>query len=248
MKQEQILKQEKGITLIVLAICVIVLGILAVTAIYSGTSGLDTANKQAFISELQMIQAKVNTIYEKRKISDSDKRYYDLIGRDVSYLNQTKLNAALGGTSREGFKYYMPEDLEKLDLSNITQAVLINYDTRQVISYEGLEINGKKYYKLEQLSDYLGRNIIQDNPSNTEQIPSFTLESTKLETSKWKITIKNVKYSSDKVGLASIKYKLSSSSNWIIVNGLEIEVTRAGRYEVKVIDTAGKEKVVEITI
>lgn len=248
MENGQILKQEQGITLIVLAISVIVLGILAVTAIYNGTSGLDTADKQAFISELQMIQAKVNTIYEKRKISESDKRYYDLIGRDISYLNQTKLNEALGSTPREGFKYYMPEDLERLDLSNITQAVLINYDTRQVISYEGLEINGQKYHKLEQLSDYLGRNIVQEDPSNIEQTPSFTLESTNLETSKWKITIKNVRYSSDNVGLASIKYKLSTNSNWIIANGLEIQVTKSGKYQVKVTDTAGKEKIVEITI
>lgn len=248
MEKVQILKQEKGITLIVLAVSVIVLAILAVTVAYNGTSGLDTASKQAFISELQMVQAKVNTIYEKRKISESDKRYYDAIGRDISYLNQTKLNEALGGTPREGFKYYMPEDLERLELSNITQAVLINYDTREVISYEGLEIDGKKYYKLAQISDYLGRNITQEDSSATVATPSFTLESTKLETSKWKITIKNVKYSSDSVGLASVKYKLSTSSNWMITNQFEIEVTKAGQYEVKVIDTAGKEKTVQITI
>lgn len=248
MEKVQILKQEKGITLIVLAVSVIVLAILAVTVVYNGTSGLDTANKQAFISELQMIQAKVNTIYEKRKISASDKSYYDAIGRDISYLNQTKLEEALKDTPREGFKYYMPEDLERLELSNITQAVLINYDTRQVISYEGIEIDGKKYHKLEQLSDYLGRNIVQDNPSDTVATPSFSLESTKLETSKWKIMIKNVKYSSNNVGLASVKYKLSTSSNWTITNQLEIEVTKAGQYEIKVIDTAGKEKTLQITI
>lgn len=157
MEKVQILKQEKAITLIILAVSIVLLGIIAVTAIYSGNNGIDIANKQNFISEMQMIQAKVNTIYEKRKISSSDKAYYDSIGRDITYLNQTKLNEALGDTNPEGFKYYMPEDLENLELINITQAVLINYDTRQVISYDGIEIDNKKYYKLEDLSDYLGR-------------------------------------------------------------------------------------------
>lgn len=247
MERVQRVKQENGVTLIILVISVVVLGILAVTAIYNGSNGLDTANQQAFISELQMIQAKVNTIYEKRKLSAADKSFYDGIGRNISYLDQTKLEEALGTTPREGFKYYTPEDLEKLDLNNITQAVLINYDTREVISYEGIEIAGKKYHKLEEMSAYLGRNVEQKVQDNTAQ-PSFTLEKTKIEEGRWRITIKNVKYSSDRVGLESIYYKLSSNTNWRITNQFDIEVTQTGEYEVKVVDTAGKEKIVKIII
>ncbi len=240
-------KQESGVTLVILIVSVVVLGILAITAINSGSTGLDTANQQAFISELQMIQAKVNTIYEKRKLSAADKSYYDGIGRNVSGLDQTKLNQALGTTAKEGFKYYTPEDLEKLELNNVTQTVLINYDTREVISYEGIEIADKKYYKLEEMSAYIGRNVQQKTPDTTAE-PSFTLEKTKIEEGRWRIIIKNVKYSSERVGLEGIYYKLRSSPNWRMTNKFDIEVTQTGEYEVKVVDTAGKEKIVKIII
>ena len=57
-----------------------------------------------------------------------------------------------------------------------------------------------------------------------------------------------MKYSSERVGLEGIYYKLRSSPNWRMTNKFDIEVTQTGEYEVKVVDTAGKEKIVKIII
>ena len=125
------MNNQKGITLIALVITVIVMIILAGVATYSGMDSVDETKKIAFISELETIQAKVNTIYEKRKTSEEEKNYYDSFGHDISSLNEATLTTILGGSSKEGFRYFSKQDLEKLDLDNITQNVIINFDTEK---------------------------------------------------------------------------------------------------------------------
>lgn len=94
------MKSEKGITLVALMITIIVILIIAGVATYSGMESVDTAKRTAFISEMEMIQAKVNIIYEKRKTNEQDLEYYNNLGQDISKVSENKLNTALGGTSR----------------------------------------------------------------------------------------------------------------------------------------------------
>lgn len=94
------MKSEKGITLISLMITIIVMLIIAGVATYSGMESVNTAKRTAFISEMEMIQAKVNIIYEKRKTSDKEIQYYDGIGQDISKVNNEKLAEVLKETSR----------------------------------------------------------------------------------------------------------------------------------------------------
>lgn len=97
------MKSEKGITLLSLIVTIIVILIIAGVAAYSGMESVNTAKRTAFISEMEMIQAKVNTIYEKRKINETEVEYYDNIGQDISKVSINKLNTVLGETSRRRF-------------------------------------------------------------------------------------------------------------------------------------------------
>ncbi len=63
---------------------------------------VNTAKKTAFISEMEMIQAKVNIIYENRKTSEKEIQYYDGIGQDISKVDSAKLAEVLKGASRRG--------------------------------------------------------------------------------------------------------------------------------------------------
>ena len=131
--------KQNGVTLISLVITIIVMVILAGVVTYSGIESVDETKRIAFISELEMIQAKVNTIHEKIKTSKEESEYYNKLGKEVSsVLDETQLSASLGITSGEGFRYFSKTDLKALDLENMTQDVLINYDTREVISVIGL--------------------------------------------------------------------------------------------------------------
>lgn len=231
------MKNEKGITLIALMITIIIMIIIAGVVTYSGRESVDSAKKVAFISEMEMIQAKVNTIYEERKTDQLKVEYYDAIGREITSANAEQVSIALGETSAEGFRYFRPSDLEQLDLANINQEVLINYDTREVVSLTGTKIDGVMYYKLKDIPNYIGYNVDYTN-SNT-QAPTFTVEQTKLGTSEYRFTIKDIIYKSNVKG-GTVSYKLHSDTNWIL-NGenKSFIVKQPGLYDIKFTDVAG---------
>ena len=68
------MENNKGITLVALAITILVLAILSVTVIFNGGNSIQLSKKQQFISELEMVQARVNIIYEKMQNSEEEKR------------------------------------------------------------------------------------------------------------------------------------------------------------------------------
>lgn len=179
----------------------------------------------------------------KRKSSKEDKDYYDALGRDINAVDQTKLNVALGGTPKEGFRCFKPNDLKMLDLENINQDVIINYDTREVISLTGIEIDGKMYYKLKDVPNYIGYNV--DYTPQSTASPTFTVEQTKLDNSKYRFAVKDIKYGGNVEG-GTVSYKLHSDTNWIL-NGTNTSfvVDRPGLYDIKFTDKVGKSTVVQ---
>lgn len=235
------MKNNKGVTLVSLVIIIIVMLILITVAVYSGGNSLKSSKRLAFISELEIIQAKVNTIYEKRDLNSEDREYYNNIGKDLSLIDENKLNLVLGETPKDGFRYFVEEDLKKIDIENIKQEVIINFDTRKVISLTGLEIDKKIYYKLEDIPNYNGYNIEYVNKNNKE--PSFDVDITKLDNS-WIYTIKDIVYNNN-VNDGRISYKLHSDTNWILVDEFSFEVINAGLYDIKLTDKAGNSKTIQ---
>lgn len=237
------MKNQKGITLITLVITIVILLILAGVVINNGMESINTSKRTAFIAELEMIQAKVNVIYEERKTSSENVDYYNSIGQDISNVDQVHLNEVLGETSKEGFKYFNSNDLEKLDLDNISQDVLINYNTREIVSLTGIEIDGVKYYKLKDIPNYIGYNV--DYINTNTQAPEFTVSQTKLGENEYRIKIENIVYNSNVTG-GTVKYKLHSETNWIL-NGESTSfiLTRPGLYDICFTDSAGNSTIVQ---
>lgn len=205
-------ENQKGITLISLVITIIVLVIITGIGISASIDSIKSAKKTAFITELEMIQEKVNTIYEKRKLNEDDIAYYNSLGQDVSNVGAPKLLEILKGQSSMGYLYFSKEDLKKLDLDNISQDVIINFATRDVVSTTGIEIDGNTYYKLLDIPNYAGQNIDYIN-KNTES-PTFNVEVNKLANS-WQVLLKDITYNSN-VARGTLSYKLSDSEHWII--------------------------------
>lgn len=233
------MRDTKGITLISLIITIIVMLIIAGVATYSGIEAINTTKKTAFISEMEMIQAKVNTIYEKRKESTQQLQYYNEIGQDISKVEESKLTTVLGETPKEGFRYFSKKDLKTLELENINQEVIINYDTREVISLTGIKIKDMVYYKLKEIPNYEGYNVEYNN-TNT-QSPTFTVETTKIGEMEYRITLKNIVLGKNING-GVVSYKLHDSTNWIL-NGenTSFTVKTPGIYDIKFTDRIRKQ-------
>lgn len=154
------MRKNKGITLISLAITVLVMAILATTVVYNGRNAVDNSKKQQFVSDLEMVQAKVNTISTKMMNNETEIQYYSSVGSTIDGLDQEKLATIFGRspksgdkytTSGDGFRCLGTADLEKIGVVGIQQEILINFDTREVYSYTGMKLNGKMCYKLKDL-------------------------------------------------------------------------------------------------
>lgn len=236
------MKKQQGITLITLVITIAVMSILAGVATYSGIKSINETKRMAFISELEMIQTKVNSIYEKIKLNEEDAEYYNNLGTECLNMENEKIETALGQTSKDGFRYLSTNDLRKIGLDNINQEVLINYETREVVSITGIEIDGVKYYKLKDIPNYLGYNVEYTNTNM--QAPTFSVEKTKIFNS-YRFTVKDIVYNSNVTG-GTVSYKLHSDTNWVL-NGenTTFEVKEPGLYDICFTDVAGNSKIIQ---
>lgn len=210
MKKEN---NREGITLVSLAITIIVMIIITGITIKTGMDSIQNSNKMAKITELEMIQEKVNTIYERRKLSEDSMTYYNSLGQDISVVDSSKLELILNGISEEGYRYFSKEDLTQLELSDMSQDVIINFGTRDVVSVTGIIDEGIIYYRLSDIPDYLGHKI--EYIDKNTGAPIFDVEVTKLSNS-WQVAIKNIIYNSN-VAKGTISYKLHDKESWIVV-------------------------------
>lgn len=231
------MKNQKGITLTTLVITIVVMIIIAGVTTYSGFESIKSAQTTIFTQELEMIQAKVNVIHEKRKNNDEEKLYYDKLGYDITVINEETLLQVLGESSKEGFRYFSKEDLKLIDLDDIKQDVIINFDTCEVISLTGIEIDGVKYYKLKDLPNYNWYEVEHVNKNVEEK--DIIIDQTKLSDS-YRITIKDANGNS--INNGNVSYKLHSDENWLLNgNNMSFIVNKPGIYDVKYTDTIGNE-------
>ncbi len=165
------LKSEKGITLVILLITVIIMVILASVGITYGTASADEVQLQTFSYELQQIQGRVDVIHEKMNL-ESETSYITLNGK-VLGQNITSSSAAVGtlkrvtgkdyNTTSDGelylnggtntiYRYFSKKALQQqLEIKNAKLDVIINFKTREIISVKPHKYEGKSYYRLEDI-------------------------------------------------------------------------------------------------
>ena len=157
------MKNEKGITLIMLISTIIVLVIIATVTIQYGSHSVDSIALENFSFELQQIQGKVDTIHEKIKLGETE---YLTYGQNITVSEEAvkTLNTVTGinyknipssqrdkyysGTNTK-YRYFSSKDIsEYFDISSNPGDVIINFETREVISVKGFGYKGKIYYKM----------------------------------------------------------------------------------------------------
>ncbi len=219
------MKEDKtsGITLVSLVITIVVIVIITGISITTGLESIKNTKMTSFMTELEMIQEKVNTIYEKRKLNKEDITYYDGLGQDISVIGSEKLAQILNGKNQEEYRYFSKQDLKQLDLDNVTQDVVINFNSRDIASVNGLLLDGKVCYRLIDIPSYRGHSIEYNNKNINA--PIFDIEVSKLiET--WQITIKSNNSMNNLYG-GTLSYKRSEDENWILLGETSyFEVTK----------------------
>lgn len=238
---------EKGVTLAALVVIIIVIAILTGTAVYSGTQSLQESKKTRFITELRMVQ-------EKIRLSEYDKEFGNTVGTDYTGSQQDKILSSEGIVidSLDGYRYLTKEQLESdLQLSGISRNVLINFETKDVISEQGIKIDGKWCYTLRQVGveDY----VTTFDSSQMGNTITFTISQTQKEDPKhiqnsWIVSVDNVSLDGypQKYEAYYREYQENQAedANWKLMTEKNFE-TDGGDYEVRIIDSYGNKSNIE---
>lgn len=155
------IKNNKAITLIALIIMIIVILILAGVGTTTGLNAIRETKFYNAVSNLKVMQTKINEIYEEYKYTDTEgKNRIETYGQEITSNITSDANIAynsaknnnLTGTDIgefEDFRLYTSNYIkENLDLDNMDSDYLINIKTRTVILLDGMIQDGIKYYSL----------------------------------------------------------------------------------------------------
>ncbi len=224
------MKKQKGITLISLVVTIIILSILASIATYSGVSVIKSSKLTIFTTELKIMQAQVNEIYQDR---DPSKVYGEEITGEIKARADSIFTASESGvTSQEGYRYWSRGTIKSLGIEGVEQDFFVNLEKRSVVSYEGLSYEGNTYYTLQQVPGGM-YNVEYEEPSAPP--PTFDVNVEKTGSSQWKITISNIQYEGN-ISKWQIQYQLEGNDTWNTTQDLSFVVTEVGNYHIQIMN------------
>ena len=233
------LSSNKGITLMMLIITIIVLSILTAVTVSVGSSTLKEMQVEAYVAKMNMVQSRVNVI--SQKVQEGDTSYAN-IGTEISALSETNKNKVaniLNGISSDGFKFYNQTDLKELGVEKIDEDVIINLNTKKIYSMVGIKYEGTTYYNQYDLPN--GVQVVDYEALQT-QGPDFTIEKENYGLTV-KVNITNIIYD-EQINGSDIYYGevTDSTTNpvtvsfWQRAKGTSFQVTKTATYAVKVVD------------
>ncbi len=254
------IKNEKGITLIALIITIIVMLILVSTTVYVGLDTYRESTVTAFVTQMQIIQKKVDTL-----VSDGEIEIGTIINEcsNKVEINNSINNAIVGNeittwdTEAQNIRYFSKEDIKNiLDIENIDYNIIVNFDTREVVSLEGIEYNNTTYYT--QYNLLQGQKVsqydyeeIEEQRNNSTILDSNDIIITRETVVAENITIDNANGLNcivviQNIGITNgtLKYKIGDNSWQTISNYTKkekdyaVQVSKSGTYTFQLIDNA----------
>lgn len=145
----QKIKNEKGITLVVLTITIIVLGILIGVSLNFGLDSVDETVDNRLEADLQVIQQATITEYTKAQqlgYTNSNDRPINFVGTivDTSTLSADVSWKIISNPVQKYKAYYelTPDDLANLGILNCEDTYILNYYTGEVYN-KTKQVNSK---------------------------------------------------------------------------------------------------------
>lgn len=234
--------KESGITLVALILTIILLLILATITAYNGIDSYKKSKVMKFIAEMQLIQGKVDAMANSNE--------YNRIGTAASGAGMESLSAAIENNeltsnesaNSENYRYLTVNDIANyLEIDNATSDIIVNFNTREVISVDGIDYNGEQHYTQYSLPG--GQSLIVGNSLATRTIQNFQVEITSINGLNATFTISRINITN-----GSLAYKLSNDSSWTTISNYtksgqeyEVNVSVSGEYLFKLIDNTNKE-------
>ena len=239
------LNERKGITLVSLVITIVVLLILASIGTSAGIDVIKQAKLNTFTTELEVLQTKVNELYDEYSSGNEDVlEYGQELSQSGGQADKVLISSVSGITDNKAdYRYYDKTTIDALKLEGIDSEFFVNVKTRSVVSYNGMEYEGVTYYTLEQLPQGLYNVNYEDR--NTGK-PSFECN-VKAENGVYKITVSNIEYDGY-IKKWEVKYKKEGQDYWSTSEDLTFTVKSTGKYYLKIVNGDVESNQEEVTV
>ena len=141
----QILKNQKGITLVALTLTVIIMVILVSISVKFGTEAIEKSREEDIKSNMLLIQGKSKIIKDKHMYdSENSSLVGTPIGEASSFTVSTELQNKINSNENAEAYIFTQQDLNSNGLGNInvssTVFYVVDYDTCEI--YYSLGVNG----------------------------------------------------------------------------------------------------------
>lgn len=169
------IKDNKGITLVALIITVIIMLILASVATYTGIDTYKQARVMEYVQQMQLIQSKVDEI-----VGASNQEELLKLGKEITSSEQINAidsayeNGEVTSNDKSTYRYLSKNDLNNIfSIDDSSDDVMINFETREVVSVNGVKYNEVTYHTQYKLPG--GQTIIINKEDNNREV-SFETE------------------------------------------------------------------------
>ena len=154
------MRDEKGITMLILVITVILTLLIAVTATYSGIDTYKGMRVKTFSEQLKIVRERVAVV--KDKASTNSEISLNSLGRSLDELDSSLRDDIINSINNSGelsansanYRYFETSDLkEDLGVEIEDFAVAIDFDRSVVIGVRGVEYEGHVVYTQKQINE-----------------------------------------------------------------------------------------------
>lgn len=219
--------EEKGITLVALVMTIIILLILSTVSITMGTRQFNSMALKGFYTKLEIAQEGIE------KIARTNENYKDENGntvylKDLGTLPNAEQKSIIQnlGYNSTNFKYFTAQQVQNdLGISGVELDLLIDFENRIVINPQGIEIDGKQYYQLENK-----KYVVTTNEDKNKGTVDFTYKAEKYGDNSYKILITPLNIGDIKQGI--VKYKKEDINYWTAAENNQFIIDQLAKYEI----------------
>lgn len=239
----KITKDNKGITLVALIMTIILMLILVSVTTYSGINSYKNAQVTKFVTQMQLIQAKVDDLVSSKTIEELNSMNLQL---PTTQDQQNAINSAISNkevktNDMNTYKVFSKDDiLNILDVEDVQNDIMVNFETREIISAKGIEYDGKTYYTQYKLPN--GQTVINNDIVSRDL--DFTLE-VSVDGINSTVIVKDIKITNGNLSYKEQNDNYSQTVTNYTEKGNEykINISKSGNYTFKLQDNTSNENV-----
>lgn len=250
-KKVIIIKNKRGITLIALVLTIVVMLILVTISVRTGIGTIEHSRMVSFVSRMQLLQKKVDFLAENEgyselgtALTEDQKTTFENI-KTAENLNAIQENTSL--------RYFEKSAISsQLEIDSIDDEIIVDFETREVISLTGIEYDGNMHYTQYNLPG--GQKINQQNNSNDRSFiwkNEETVDGAEITTS---INGLNATFKIRGINLTNgtISYSSNNGQTWTEITNYTIagedivtkNITKSGTYYFKWVDNTNNNIVI----